>query len=601
MKIVLSRKGFDAVNGGRPSPILSDGSLLPLPIPDLSETSGITYGDIDSAHDGSIGDIVEDLTKQRVRRGHFAHLDPDLRRSAYPRLRGWQPLFGQAGGDQTHLERQGVTLGDLFLFFGWFREVEIVNERYRYLRNAPNLHVIYGWLQIGRILRLPTAHVPRWAEYHHHFHPPSSSGNWIDNTVYVSTPRLMLNGSNHETHGGGVFARYNEQLRLTCPDQRNRTLWKLPIWFYPRDGRSPLSRHGNRNRWKLEGDYTILDSVDLGQEFVFDADEYPEAIPWVRQLMTLAAAEDEKVMNGSETHHETASTACAKRVEPSEVFVVTSERKQNGDVSQQDLQLALQQSRESEARLRKIIDTIPALAWCNLSDGSNDFVNQRWSDYTGLSQEEVKRVGCKVAIHPEDLPKWLDQWRALIASGAGGEIEARLRRHDGAYRWFLIRVEPLLEESGEILRWYGTNTDIEDRKRTEEKLREDEREIRRITDAIPQTIMVQNPSGVPIYANQALLDYTGLTIDDVLASDFRARGEVGINFLTAPFAFSSELAANACLIEETLSEISNCICPEIRPRLRTPLLHNESDDHSTDGTQDKDRCVGFGDDGVWQA
>ncbi|HEX7720760.1 MAG TPA: PAS domain-containing protein, partial [Pyrinomonadaceae bacterium] len=78
------------------------------------------------------------------------------------------------------------------------------------------------------------------------------------------------------------------------------------------------------------------------------------------------------------------------------------------------------------------------------------------------------------------------------------------------------------EESGEILRWYGTNTDIEDRKRTEEKLREDEREIRRIT-AIPQTIAVLNPGGVPIYANQALLDYTGLTIDDVIASDFRAR------------------------------------------------------------------------------
>ena len=197
--------------------------------------------------------------------------------------------------------------------------------------------------------------------------------------------------------------------------------------------------------------------------------------------------------------------------------------KQNGDVSQQDLQLALQESRDSEARLRKIIDTIPALAWCNLSDGSNDFVNRRWSDYTGLSQEEVKRVGCKVAIHPEDLPKWLDQWRALIASGAGGEIEARLRRHDGAYRWFLIRVEPLQEESGEILRWYGTNTDIEDRKRTEEKLREDEREIRRITDAISQTIVVLNPSGVPIYANKAILDYTGLTTDDVIASDFRAR------------------------------------------------------------------------------
>ncbi|MDX6446865.1 MAG: formate hydrogenlyase transcriptional activator [Blastocatellia bacterium] len=228
-------------------------------------------------------------------------------------------------------------------------------------------------------------------------------------------------------------------------------------------------------------------------------------------------------MKASKSHHETASTAPVKKEELSKTLVVTPGEKQNGDVSKQDLQRALQESRESEARLRKIIDTIPTLAWCNLSDGSNDFVNRRWSNYTGLSQEEVKRVGCKVAIHPEDLPRWLDHWRSLLASGARGEIEARLRRHDGDYRWFLIRVEPLQEESGEILRWYGTNTDIEDRKRTEEKLREDEREIRRITDAIPQTIVVQNPSGVSIYANQATLDYTGLTIDDVIASDFRAR------------------------------------------------------------------------------
>ena len=227
-------------------------------------------------------------------------------------------------------------------------------------------------------------------------------------------------------------------------------------------------------------------------------------------------------MKAREAHQRTTLTE-AEKVEASDKLGIMTGEKSNGDFSQRDLQQALQESRESEARLRKVIDTIPTLAWCNLSDGSNDFVNQRWSNYTGLSQAEVKRVGCKVAIHPEDVPKWLDQWRALLASRKGGEIEARLRRHDGAYRWFLIRVEPLQEESGEILRWYGTNTDIEDRKLTEERLREDEREIRRITDAIAQTIVVLNPSGVPIYANQAILDYTGRTIDDVLSSDFRAR------------------------------------------------------------------------------
>src|SRR5258708_28650902 len=140
-------------------------------------------------------------------------------------------------------------------------------------------------------------------------------------------------------------------------------------------------------------------------------------------------------MKAQVSHHKTAVTAHAKKVDAPELLVVTPGEKQNSDGSKQyqnreDLEKAYNDAKNSEARLRKIIDTIPTLAWCNLTDGSNDFVNRRWSDYTGLSQEEVKRVGCKVAIHPEDLPKWLDQWRALIASRAGGEIEARLRRHD---------------------------------------------------------------------------------------------------------------------------------------------------------------------------
>jgi formate hydrogenlyase transcriptional activator len=109
------------------------------------------------------------------------------------------------------------------------------------------------------------------------------------------------------------------------------------------------------------------------------------------------------------------------------------------------------------------------------------------------------------------------------ASGEPGEIEHRLRRHDGEYRWFLFRVEPLRDELGNIVRWYGTNTDIENLKRTEEKLRQDERELHRITDAIPHTIVIQRPDGTPTYANQAVLGYGGFTMEDVVASDFRAR------------------------------------------------------------------------------
>ena len=366
--------------------------------------------------------------------------------------------------------------------------------------------------------------------------------------------------------------------------------------------------------------------------------------------------------------------------------------------SRKDLENALLESRESEAQLRRIIDTIPTLAWCNLPDGSNEFLNQRWHDYTGLSPEEAHGWGWKAAIHPEDLPMLMQKWEAHRDADKPGECEVRLRRFDGAFRSFLCRVEPLRYESPEAVRWYGTATDIEDHKREEDlaagekrllemvtsghsmsgilealcqfvesatsgcycsivlvdttgtrlehgaapslpasfitsiigrpvnaesgpcamaaylneqviaadlttetrwaeyewcpmalahgmqacwstpirsaagevlgafaiyyaeprtptprdqalidqfthiasitverersqtsltralsKLRQDEGELRRMTDAIPQTIVVLDPSGAPIYANQATLDYTGLAIEDVLAPGFRER------------------------------------------------------------------------------
>jgi formate hydrogenlyase transcriptional activator len=191
--------------------------------------------------------------------------------------------------------------------------------------------------------------------------------------------------------------------------------------------------------------------------------------------------------------------------------------------SQEALQRALDELRNSEKKLRQVIDTIPTLAWSILPDGSNEFLNKRWHEYTGLSAEESHGTGWQVAIHSEDRTPLLQKWQALLTSGKPGEMEARLRRHDGVFRWFLMRVAPLRDETGKIVRWYGTCTDIETLKETEAKLREDERELRRITDLIPQAIVVQDPSGIPIYANQATLDYTGLTAEDVIAPHFRER------------------------------------------------------------------------------
>src|SRR5437899_2675895 len=136
--------------------------------------------------------------------------------------------------------------------------------------------------------------------------------------------------------------------------------------------------------------------------------------------------------------------------------------------SQEALKSALDELQNSERKLRQVIDTIPTLAWCNLSDGSNEFLNKRWHEYTGLSPEESNGWGWQAAIHPEDRAPLTEKWRGLLVIGEPGEMEARLRRHDGVFRWFLMRVEPLRDETGKIVRWYGTQTDIEDHKRKED-------------------------------------------------------------------------------------------------------------------------------------
>jgi len=188
--------------------------------------------------------------------------------------------------------------------------------------------------------------------------------------------------------------------------------------------------------------------------------------------------------------------------------------------------------RPSQEQLRTIIDTIPALVWCFRPDGSVNYFNQRWHEYTGISKEDAYGAGdlestAKVfgtILHPEDIPRVLPKWQQEILSpGKPGEFEVRMRRHDGEYRWFMVRLEPLLDDSGKVTQWYGINTDIEDLKRAEAKLRDDERELRRIVDAIPQTIVVLSPDGKAVYANQTTLDYTGLTLDEVMDSDFRTR------------------------------------------------------------------------------
>jgi len=163
---------------------------------------------------------------------------------------------------------------------------------------------------------------------------------------------------------------------------------------------------------------------------------------------------------------------------------------------------------------RRMLDYLPVLSWRGLPDGSKDFFNRRWHEFTGLSPEQAHGSGWHVSIHPDDVRAVAKKWQEVVTSGNGGEIEARLRRFDGSYRWFLCRAEPVRDEQGNIVAWYGTDTEIEDRKKAEE-------EAKRIVDAIPQTIFVLDAEGTAITANRASLEYHGLTVEQIANKDAR--------------------------------------------------------------------------------
>lgn len=124
-----------------------------------------------------------------------------------------------------------------------------------------------------------------------------------------------------------------------------------------------------------------------------------------------------------------------------------------------------------ETHLRDVVDTIPAMTFTTSPDGFSTFVNKGWIEYTGLSVEQTSGAGWQRAIHPEDLPRHSEKWRLSIETGQLFEDEARFRRSaDGEYRWFLVRGVPLRDQHKKIAKWYGTLTDIEDRRCAEEGL-----------------------------------------------------------------------------------------------------------------------------------
>ncbi|PLW79446.1 hypothetical protein C0585_07710 [Candidatus Woesearchaeota archaeon] len=281
MKLILSRKGFDSSAGGVPSPIFEDNTMLSLPIPD--ETSIITYDELKTHKSESVGKIVSDLTNGKIKGKDNVHIDPDIFPGTIKRNNGWKPIFGQKDLAQSHLKNNGIGIGDIFLFFGLFREVEKIKGVYQFDKSSRPKHVLWGWFQIGQIIHLSKEETDNlsWAKYHPHFQFENSKNN----TLYIASEKLNIDKKELNINGSGVFRKYRVELCLSCPDSHKITDWVLPKWFYPEKGKIPLSYHKNLKRWKKDGSLCRLSSVGRGQEFVLDCNQYPESLNWIKELI----------------------------------------------------------------------------------------------------------------------------------------------------------------------------------------------------------------------------------------------------------------------------------------------------------------------------
>src|SRR6516225_2705818 len=171
--------------------------------------------------------------------------------------------------------------------------------------------------------------------------------------------------------------------------------------------------------------------------------------------------------------------------------------------------------RSSEGNLDAIVNTIPTAAWTTRPDGYCDFLNQVWLDYAGMTAEQAQGWGWAESIHPEDRNRLVEEWQSCLASGTPVDTEARIRRFDSSYRWFLIRGNPLKDEGGNILKWYGTCVDIDDRKRGEQALHSRELSWRQIVDNIPGLVATTGAMGEVEFLNRQTLDFFGNTTEEL--------------------------------------------------------------------------------------
>jgi PAS domain S-box-containing protein len=214
------------------------------------------------------------------------------------------------------------------------------------------------------------------------------------------------------------------------------------------------------------------------------------------------------------------TTASLRRARDEQQETVQDLRKLNEAllVENTERRRAEENVRRTEQELRLIVDNLPVMAARYRPDGTMDFRNKASRDYTGLSQDNVEGNRWGSAVHPDDLELVEHEWRSHIATGEPFEMEQRVRRADGEYRWHWARRVPLRDDSGNIIKWFAVGFDIEDRKRAEEAQRRSEaalaearRELQLTIDSIPVMVSTFDPDGTRSFVNQQWQNYTGHT------------------------------------------------------------------------------------------
>lgn len=274
MKIILSRKGFDSKYGRIPSPILPDGTLLSLPIHDDKDMhtkfSQLFYEN--KSYDRIINELMGDAdgVKSKYSDEIYCHLDPDIRQDIIKdRNPKWRAAFGQSGAAQGHLSNKCVKEGDIFLFFGWFKQAELVDNKFNYMHESQDLHIIYGYLQVGEMYKniREINNLPDYIRSHSHstkYHIEQGS-----NCIYVASEKLSFN----KNRKGSDVLKCKPNLVLT-KEGMTRSKWRLTNIFE----NLPITYHNNNS---IRDGY--FQSAHIGQEFIIEGGE--ELLNWTKDII----------------------------------------------------------------------------------------------------------------------------------------------------------------------------------------------------------------------------------------------------------------------------------------------------------------------------